>query len=381
MENNILSLNTTKPTSAQTSIISKYKDQMVELDQPGKFLIPKMETQDFIDLQDHRIQRPYKKRLRKMKEHFDKNLKTLTDVSMSVATQAFAGVFNDNTISLEKDEETKTDAHTRAENWKMLAAKGLPIPEFVSCTVYMISSFEEYCNIYYSFDSSASVEKPNEKIAGTYDALNISVNSSIAKSGTYATALNEAYPGDPNDDIISKVSYFKDEIQLLDEQGVFGCKSGCQAVYAVALAQAKLNSIPISDRSRLTTGLHDLSNYKSPGKTLNDIGKFYGMDLCAYVYLGQDKNENEGSLHHCKVDPTILKKTNFHAMVPQLDFVTYCFDIYMTKTPKAHAGGVKRPGFKHRWDNSQTALLVTHPIANITVTEEDYKLLEEVNDE
>jgi len=366
--------------NTQNSIISKYKDSMIELDQPGKYLIPKMLLQDFLALGDHAIERPYHKRLRKMKKHFEKNLKTLTDVSAMVATCDMGGLFQGNPVEVSAYQESKVDAHTRALDWKQKLAKGEAVPEFVSCTVYYVDSFDEYCNIYYSFDSADSAEKTAEKIAGTFDVLGINVTSNVARSGNFATALNTAYPGDPDDAILNKVAYFKKEIELLDETKVFGSKVGCQPVYAACLQQGKIHSTPVKSLARITSFFTQLGQFKKPSSTTSDTGKFYGPDLLAYVYLMQDKHDNEGQEHKCKVNPAFLKKTSYLSLPPQLDFISYCFDIFMNKDPKKIIGGVKRPQFTKRWDAAEVTLLATHPISNIDVTDEDYSIIESVGE-
>jgi len=375
-ENNVREVDFNK-----TSIMSQYADNMYEGNTPGKYIIPKLKTQDFLALDKHAIERPYHKRLRKMKKHFDKKLKTLTDVAIIVSTKDIGGDFNGTTITIKKGDEHKLDAHTRGLDWQQTLDQGKEVPEFLMCTVYEVDSWDEYTALYYSFDSSDSAEKPAEKIAGTYDILGIAVNTTPAVSGNYATALSTAYPGADTDSIIKKVSYFKEEIELLDETKVFGCKSGCQSVYAMALTQAKLNASPGKSLARLTAGLQDLSRYKKGSQTTNDLGKFYGPDLIAYVYLGQDEIENAPA--SWKVEPAYLKKTSYATMPTQLNFLTYCMDIYMTKDPKKERGGVKRSSFENRWEASQVSLLQTHPISGVDVSDEDFVLLDSLteNDE
>ena len=196
-ENNVREVDFNK-----TSIMSQYADKMYEGNEPGKYIIPKLKTQDFLTLDKHAIERPYRKRLRKMKKHFDKKLKTVTDVAIIVSTKDIGGDFNDTPISIKKGEVHKLDAHTRGLDWEQKLAQGIEVPEFLMCTVYEVDSWDEYTALYYSFDSSDSAEKPAEKIAGTYDILGIAVNTTPAVSGNYATALREAYPGDDNDSII-----------------------------------------------------------------------------------------------------------------------------------------------------------------------------------
>jgi hypothetical protein len=84
----------------------------------------------------------------------------------------------------------KFDGNTRTEVWKMSPVMRPNVPLFI--TIYYVSSEEEADEIYYDIDSSASVEKSNDKVTGLLRARGYSAVSFRIKKGSFKTSVENA---------------------------------------------------------------------------------------------------------------------------------------------------------------------------------------------
>ena len=148
------------------------------------------------------------------------------------------------------------------------------MPDFVRVDVYETETYDEYTNLYYSFDSSESVENTNEKCVSVFSNLKVTGNSNLIHSGRLVTAINLAWPKSPKDDLYDKVSYFADSIELLDSIGLLSPVSKTftrQSTYALGLAACKIWG---HDNQRMIEGLkriakacsHSTPSYHIPAK-------------------------------------------------------------------------------------------------------------------
>jgi hypothetical protein len=198
--------------------------------------------------------------------------------------------------------------------------------------VYNVSSGEEYRALYDSYDSIDSVDKANMKIQGAIGLLKVNVNSSVAKRGGFMTALNIAHGG--KESPLEKVAEFKDEIELLDHCGIFNADKDLkfQSFYGAMLIAAKFWGEPETSRDRLISGLQRLSG--ASAIDLDTAGdKWDGLTAMLYQIFHPETNK--------WIPVDMMRKTNFTAIEPQMDFFLYCMELYMSSTKLS-----KRKGFK-----------------------------------
>ena len=196
-------------------------------------------------------------------------------------------------------------------------------------TIYDVNSESEFTKFYYSYDSTDSAESGAQKIQGAIRLLGMNVSSTVAKNGSFRSALDIAHPN-PKASVIEKVSYFKEEIQLLDRVGIFSTMDGglkFQAMYAMCLIASKYWSSPSDQHDRMVAGLQTLTASK-PDEMNNSGDRWDGIHCIQVQYFTEMRNW---------VEKGFLRKTSFATVKPQMDFLLYCFELYMTKT-KIHKG-------------------------------------------
>lgn len=344
------------------SILDSYT--LIETAIPNKYIIPKFRTEDLFKLRTNAIQRDHSKRVKKMKKHFDKRLPTQFDFSAVNVTVPFTGKYQGETIEVKPGVDL-TDGHTRRE----YALSEEDYPEYITLTVYDVDNWNDYKDFYYSYDATEASEKTNEKIVGACRALNVKLSSSIGLGGGFGSALDIAYPGDRKDDIITKVAYFKKEIEELDAIGLMKPTEGkmkAQTLMAAGLMALKVYGEPPETHARLIGGLQQLgkASLKTPFWGV-DPDNWYGMDAIAYQYLEQ------GDSKDWWIASGVLRSTKFMTIAPQMDFIWYFIEKYMSKKKVKKDRGVKPSNFVGKYEEFTETLLAIQPPAGFTSNEED----------
>jgi hypothetical protein len=270
------------------------------------------------------INRDEKRRIPKMRKILREWIPTHDEI-------AIFRVMNDIEVSVDEEFEKIPvtagwylgNGNTRREYYSQFPEEA-PTTDLVA-TVYNINSEKDFTRYYYSYDSTDSAETGAQKIQGAIRLLGMNVSSSVAKNGGFRSALDIAHPN-PKASVIEKVSFFKDEIQLLDRVGIFshmdiGLKF--QAMYAMCLLAAKYWNSPSDQYDRMVAGLQTLSSAKYEDINLQG-DKWDGLTCIQVLYFtnGQMKQW---------VEPGYLRKTSFATVKPQMDFLLYCFELYMLK--------------------------------------------------
>jgi len=343
----------------------------------GVSFIPKIKVNDLIDgtlVHRHTLQRDEKKRLHKRLKDFRKKLPSLYHFSIANVKKHISGTYEGELIDVQPG-VYMVDGHTRVLDMKQSLKKGEKnYPDEVMASVYDITDWETFKELYYSFDNPNATEKNNEKIVAACDALGIFLTSTTGRSGGFGTALNIAYPGNPTDEVLSKVAYFKDEIITLDEIGLFNPKSGLlksQCLMAAALEALKYYNQPDTTRARIIGGLTEIA--KATNKTL-DFGDdyWYGIDMIKYEFLVAPGTWIGAELH---------RKTSYAALDKQMDFFWYCIERYMNKKKVSKDGGVKTPSFKDKHIKYQDLILAANPIVGYDFSFNDIEDLDEEDEE
>ena len=81
-----------------------------------------------------------------------------------------------------------------------------------------------------------------------------------------------------------------------------------------------------------------------------------GIDAILYEYL----------VGHVDVKKEIIpegmhRKTSFASIPPQMDFMWYCIELYMTKSTVSKNGGFKANHIKGSWSKAQSSMIAKYP--------------------
>lgn len=268
------------------------------------------------------INRDEKRRIPKMRKILQNWIPTHDEISIFRVTE-------DIEVTIDDGEKIPVSAglylgngNTRREYYSQYPDEA-PDTDLVA-TIYNVSSEKEFTTFYYSYDSTDSAESGAQKIQGAIRLLGMNVSSTVAKNGGFRSALDIAHPN-PKASVIEKVSFFKEEIQLLDRVGIFSHMDKdlkFQAMYAMCLMAAKYWNSPSDQYDRMVAGLQSLASAKADELNLSG-DRWDGLTCIEVQYLTSMKNW---------VERGYLRKTSFATVKPQLDFLLYCFELYMTKT-------------------------------------------------
>ena len=188
---------------------------------------------------------------------------------------------------------------------------------------------------YFGTDSTDATETKAHKIQGAIDKLGLNVTSSNVIKGSFASALDYAYPGDTKDKPLEKIAYFKDEIEMLDECRVFNPTEESlanQGFYCSALIAAKLYSKPNSNNARIKKILTTLSNLDADALKTNDT-KWSGITVLMHHMVYPER--------HKRFPMEYYKSTKRASWVHHQGFFLYCFELAMNDKLVHKTKGVK----------------------------------------
>jgi len=205
--------------------------------------------------------------------------------------------------------------------WYSENPKYMPKTDLV-VDVYDVNDSQQFLDIYYTYDSSDSQENTAQKIQGAISLLGLNVTSTKAKSGGFSTALDISY-GDKTVSAIGKVASFREEIELIDNVGIFDADKELQfqTLFATCLIAAKHWGSPEKQKDRMISGLQFIANAKPDGGSL-DGDKWDGLTAMCYEIFNPGKKN--------WIPEGMLKKTSFATQKPQMNFFLYCFGKYMS---------------------------------------------------
>jgi hypothetical protein len=341
---NIVSLNSKKTMNDYDEMLEIIEKLKIETGE-SSYQIPNLPRSIFMDLRKvvrNPINRDERRRLRKvtfLKEHN----RTHDEIALFVVRETLYITTSDNSIYTILPNVYLGNGNTRrlfyTEN-----PKSEPKTETLMATVHEVTSGEDYELLYNSYDSSNSVEISSEKIQGAISFLKLNVNSAKVKSGAIGSALSMAY-GDWSASAKDRVSTFREEIELLDKVGIFSPAEkgpmGFQVMYALGLMVAKLYNSPAKSNERMISGLQILANSKADSMDYSDT-KWDGLTaICHETFNPGKKNW---------IPQGMLGATNMASQAPQLDFMLYCFEKYMTAQKLDKAKGFKPANWKGKWN-------------------------------
>jgi hypothetical protein len=268
-------------------------------------------------------------RVDRMNKHFVKDVKSIHYFTVFHVAQDLLVIINGEEI-LVKEGWYIGDGNTRLLSNKQLNdsshknTKGYDPKHGVITKIVTINTSKQLLEEYYSIDNSAATEKNGDLIRGAMKMLGIDMTSPKGKTGTFGSAINNAYPGDRKDPILNKIAYFRKELMLLDKSGVFNTTEGelqNQHFYCACLMSAKMYSEPSDQRDRLVGLLKDISRTAFDQLKVSK-NKWNGMTYIIYQSVLPNK--------HVKIyDDEFHKSTKFASWNPVVGFMLYCIDNHM----------------------------------------------------
>jgi hypothetical protein len=302
----------------------------------GEYKIPTIE-----------INRDFERRVKKMQQYFVKGLPSLEIFVIINVLAGFNITLNNESIFVSKGKKL-ADGNTRRESMEQHPEQ---IPEHdVIYIQFDVDNEEDFKNIYYSYDSSASVENSADKITGAFNLLGMDLVSKTAKSGTLGEAIKAAYPGDRKDSILDKVAYFKNELQILDKTGLLNPvdkELKFQMLFAMALIVLKLYDHPETQLLRCITGLEILGREASDNLDITG-DRWDGLTAICYEYFNPGKKG--------WIPAGMHRQTGVKTLEPQLNFLLYCFAKYMAKQKVDKTQGFQHSNWKGEYESTMQIL-------------------------
>jgi len=297
------------------------------------------------------INRNFKIRVKKMNKHFVKDVTSIHDYTL-FNVQNDLDVEVGNEIIEVKPGLKLADGNTRAESYREGKASnfingGYNPQHPVNTKIVDIYTQKQYLEEYYSIDSSSATETSPDILRGAIGFLEINMISAKAQAGTWGSALQQAYPGDPKDSPLWKVQYFHKELELLDQCGVFtpasnGLRKSNQHLICASLIASKLYSTPTSNKVKLIKTLQSLSRLDFTDlKVKGD--KWNGVTALIYQVCTSGSSQDKGW-----IPAEYVGSTKGKSWKPAMGFYLHCIEKEMTDKLTNHTSG-----FRHSvWENT-----------------------------
>ena len=302
----------------------------VETAVPNVSINPKTDFEILKKLKMIPVNRPVDKRVKKMNQHFVKDVKSIHNFTVF-------WIKNDIVVELNGEEFLiKAGWYVADGNTRILSNKQLNDDTHPSTTGYnpkhdvitkivSIETPKQFLEEYYSIDNAAATENSGDQYRGGMSLLDIQLNSTRGKAGAFGSAIINAYPGDRKASRIERLAYFRKELILIDKCGVFQPQEddlATQHFVCAALMTAKLYSEPSSQRDKMVKLLTDISRQEFDNlKTNKD--RWNGMTYL--VYQSVQPNKHVKNIY----DAEYHKSTKFASWSPVVGFMLYCIENHM----------------------------------------------------
>lgn len=286
---------------------------------PGVYINPNCLTSELLKLKHIGINRDFRRRLKKMLIPFTKALKGQQIFVIFRVTETLEFELGGETIVVRPGLYV-ADGNTRLESMRK---NTIPTPDSVISFVFDINEKDEYLEEYYAIDNSAATEVSADKIRGAISFLNLDVKSRIAVNGSFGWALKNSFPHDSKEGVLEKVAYFKNEIEFLDQCGIFDTVEKTlktQNFYMACLMMAKQYSKPPASRAALQSVLESLARLDFDELMINK-DKWNGVTALIYQVCRPEKRQ--------WYDPKHVGSTKFDATIPVVSFFIYCIQNQM----------------------------------------------------
>ena len=320
---------------------------------PRRWIKPEEDFSNVLKLPEIPTQRNTKLREKKMSKIFaEKDTGALHDFSVFNVTNDLVLSFNGEEIQVPIG-EYNGNGNTRCLSNKLVTlgdrSEGyMPPEDGVLILGVDIETRDQLMEEYFGTDSTDASESTAHKIQGAVQRLNLNVTSSIAIKGGFASALNHAYPGDGKDIPLEKVAYFKKEIEMIDECGIFNPTEDSlanQGFYCASLIASKLYSTPESSNRRIKDVLTSLARLDVDSLKVMEK-KWSGITCIIHQMVRPNEKGNWYPMEH-------HKSTKFASWEHHQGFFLYCFELAMNDKLVDKNKGI-RPSVQ--WLGSKTKL-------------------------
>lgn len=285
----------------------------------GVYINPNCLTTELLKLPHIAINRDFRRRLKKMLAPFKLALKGQQIFTIFRVTETLQFVIGGETIVV-KPGLYVADGNTRLESMRQ---NTIPTPDSVISFVFDINQEDEYLEEYYAIDNSAATELSADKIRGAISFLNLNVKSRVAVNGSFSWALKNAFPHDSKVGVLEKVAYFKNEIEFLDQCGIFDPVEKTlktQNFYMACLMMAKQYCQPSASKAALQSVLESLARLDFDDLMTNK-DKWNGVTALIYQVCRPEKRQ--------WYDPKHTSSTKYEATIPVVSFFIYCMQNQM----------------------------------------------------
>ena len=211
---------------------------------------------------------------------------------------------------------------------------------------------EDLLREYFGIDNQAATESSSDKMRGAIKTLSMNVVSNKAKSGGFGTALNAAYPGDSKLEPIVKVSYFRNEIMLLDKANLWMTAESelqTQHFYCAALIAAKIYTTNgFEQRDRFLCVMKNLTSLDQY-KVKRDTPKWSGITALIHQLTNHTDKEWYPIHEH--------KRTGLSSWKPVVGFLLYCIELAMLDKHIDHVKGFKPSHWKNHYSDARSNMI------------------------
>ena len=311
---------------------------------PNVSINPNTNINDILTLPEIPCQREHKRRVKKMNQHFTKDVK-------SIHLFTLFDVVNDLEVELKGGETVQVDeglyvgdGNTRCESMRQILngqnTIGYNPTHNVISKIVEIETAKQMLEEYYSHDSVDASEITPDKIRGASKMLGLRMSSKVGMNGAYASALKNAYPGDVKDSVADKMSYFKKEIQILEDTGIFYPTTSDlrqQHFYGACLIAAKRYSEPAENKSKIEDIFRRISQQNVKTLKKHDE-KWNGMTALIHQL---ENGDSSGSTNKKWYDIEYHKTTKYASIAPVISFILYCLELEMTDRKLDNTSGFK----------------------------------------
>lgn len=293
------------------------------------------------------INRNYKRRVAKQTPNFKKDLMGQKIFIVFNVTEELQFEFHGETINVPParyiaDGNTRLEAHRQGK---------IDLGSHVIAISMEISDADTYKEEYFAIDNSAATENSSDLIRSAIRFLGMNLDSNIGQGGNFASALKNSYPHDKKDETIMKVAYFKSEIELLDECGVFNTTDHAlkhQHFYGACLLAAKLYAEPGVTALKFKQVLKQICRLDSDDWNLGG-DKWNGITALLYQCANPHKKG--------WIPEDCIAKTNYASIEPSYNFYLYCIEMAMTDKMLNKTKGFKRSNWEGYYTNTLDAIV------------------------
>ena len=332
----------------------------IETGVPNMSILTKVNVKSILTLPEIPCQRDHNIRVRKMNKIFVKDTKMMHQFVVFNVVKNMTIDFNGEKVKIKADLYL-ADGNTRAESKRRKDSNNIEFKRFIDgydpkhdvvVAIIDINEPDDLLREYFGIDNQAATESSSDKMRGAIKTLGMNLISNKAKSGGFGTAMNAAYPGDSKLEPIVKLSYFRNEIILLDKANLWMTSETelqTQHFYCASFIAAKIYTTNgFEQREKF---LHVMKNLTSLDKykVKRDTPKWSGVT--ALIHQLTDHTDKEWYPIHEH------KRTGLSSWKPVIGFLLYCIELAMLDKHIDHVKGFKPSNWENHYSDARNNMM------------------------